>query len=1197
MLRRILSVCLALFLVTISVTAQDFLSARIISPSELPVGAGILASGDLNGDGITDVVYSIPPASIPGQPSLGVALGSPTGLRPAGVYSQAPRSVVIADVNGDGKPDIVGGLNVGATAELVVYLNRGDGTFAPPIVSQITINNSAWPSVSIGVGDFDGDGKADVVATDQNGNFFVLHGNGDGAFTLTGQFQKRGIDAYRIAEVMDMNGDGKLDLVVSQLYGSTVDVLAGNGNGTFQSLISLPLYTYWPVVADFDGDGIPDIATTSIQTDSNSVSRYVVSIFAGNGDGTFRQINSFVYASVWGTMLAARDINGDGKPDLILDTANGFMVCLGLGSGQFSAPVTYSVPRWGGGGAAVGDFNGDGNLDIIGAVNYSNATAYMLKGFGDGTFEGAPTIDVNGVPTMIAASDVNDDHLTDIVAVAPGTIVFLSNPDGTFTRKSDSAGGFGDQLLVTDLDGDFIPDELFATSASYPYNLVFRHGNGDGTFANPVLGPSVSLSGATLGDMNGDGKPDLLGTSNGSLAVRLGNGDGTFGTELDYSLTGSYLLPRVIIADLNGDASNDVLVQVSPTGSPQNLSVAVLMGKGDGAGTLSAPAGSYPAIDFAVADVNRDGKPDLITISPDPAKVGLNIYLGDGMGSFGVPSPVATSQSYTGMITADLNLDGNPDVIMTTSNEVAIMYGDGKGGFGPEHIFFASDVPSSIIVGDWNHDGMPDLAIANHAGGSPSPQSITLLLNRAGYRTSLSFSENPAQYGQPLNATASVTPTVIGSQTATGNVSLSLDGTQTFQGAITKGAYNADLGTLAVGSHSMNGTYSGDSNYKANTFTPVPLTVTKAETTVVLSASSTAVLYGSTLNVGIYVQPAFSGLPTGNLTLWDGSNLVSSETLDATGRASISLNSLSIGDHTFTAKYAGDSNFLGSNSAITGKVRYPTTITLTSTSSTALLGTPISLGVNVQSASGTPTGDIAFYDGTNLLGQAALANGTGTFTPSALTPGVHSIKASYQGDSSFIATDSYVLTQSVSDFSLAADKTTVSLNAGASATSTLTVSALYGFTGSVALTCSGAPALATCVVSPSSAQVTGNTATATLTISTTGPTHSAQLRDSRPAFAKRLRTVLATVTFAFVGILVSLGRKRRGARLLLCIATLLLFLGVSACGGGGGGGSRSPAPPSSPATPPGTSALQVTASTTANGVTVNHQISVTLTVQ
>ncbi len=1186
---------LTLFFATVSVSAQDFLSAKLISPSELPVGAGILAAGDLNGDGISDVVYSIPPVSIPGPTSMGVAFGSPTGLHPAGVYSQAPRSVVIADVNGDGKPDIVGGLNVGPTAEVVAYLNRGDGTFTGPVTSPVVTNNSDWPSVSIGVGDFNGDGKPDVIATDQNGNFFYLRGNGDGTFVMASQFQQRGIDAYRVAEVVDLNGDGKLDLVVSQLYGATVDVLLGNGDGTFQPLISLPVYTYWPVVADFNGDGIPDIATTVIQTDGSGDLKYLLSIFAGNGNGTFRQTNSFAYGSVVGTMLAAHDIDGDGKPDLILDTANGFTVCMGLGGGQFGPPVTYSVPRWGSGGAAVGDFNGDGSLDIIGAVNYSNSTVYMLKGFGDGTFEGASTLDVNGPPTTIAAADVNGDQLTDIVAVAPGTIAFLSSLDGTFTTKTDSAGGFGDQLFVADLDGDFIPDELSVTTSPFAYNIVFRHGNGDGTFGTPVLGPTVSLPGAILGDINGDGRPDLLGTSNGSLAVRLGNGDGTFGTETDYSVTGSYVVPRVTIADLNGDGVSDVLVEVSPNGTAQTASVEVMIGKGDAAGTLNSPTGSYPAVDYTVADINGDGKLDLVTISPDPANVGLNIYLGDGTGNFGTPILVPTTQAYLNITSADLNLDGVPDVILTTSNEVGVMYGDNRGAFAPEHVLFASDVPHSIILGDWNHDGMPDLAIANHTGASPSPQSITLLLNRAGYRASLSFNANPAQYGQPLNATLSVTPSVSGSQTPGGNASLVVDGTQSFQGAINSDAYTVDLGALPVGLHNVSGTYFGDGNYKGKTLAAVPLTITKANTSIVLSSSSATILVGSTVNIGVDVQPAFSGVPTGNVTLWDGNTQVASLTLDANHTGSTSFNSLSLGDHTFTAKYTGDGNFLAGTSAVLiQQVRYPTTVALTSNSSTTLLGSNLTFVVSVQSQSGTPTGKVGLYDGTTLLGLATLANGGATFSSSTLATGTHSIKASYEGDSNFITNESNTITESISDFSFGGDKSSISVDAGASATSTLTVSALYGFTGSVALNCSGAPALATCSVSPSSVQVAGNTTTATLTITTTGPTHSAQLRDSRPSQGIRLSLALASLTIGFVGFFDAI-RKQRHSFLLLCLAAVFLC-GLAACGGGGSGGSSSP-PPTAPATPSGSSTLLITASTAANGVTVNHQIALTLTVK
>ena len=106
---------------------------------------------------------------------------------------------------------------------------------------------------------------------------------------------------------------------------------SATADGTFQPLTLLPVYTYWPVVADFNGDGIPDIATTTLILNNGAITSYAAVIYAGNGDGTFRQLNTFPFSSAYGTLLAARDVNGDGELDLIFDGANGFTVCLGQG--------------------------------------------------------------------------------------------------------------------------------------------------------------------------------------------------------------------------------------------------------------------------------------------------------------------------------------------------------------------------------------------------------------------------------------------------------------------------------------------------------------------------------------------------------------------------------------------------------------------------------------------------------------------------------------------------------------------------------------------------------------------------------------------------------------------------------------------------------------------------------------------------
>ena len=1176
---RVGSQCVLLFLCSLSLAAQDFLSAKIISPSQLPIGAGILAAGDLNGDGITDVVYAAN-----GTSPLGVAFGSPSGFRPAGAYPQAVSVVTIADVNSDGKPDLVGAAGSGPTALLLIYLNKGDGTFAAPVTTTITTDTSLWPfPVSVTVGDFDGDGKPDVIETNSDaGIFYFFHGNGDGTVAPPKAFAGHYLNAYQVVAAVDINGDGKLDLVVSVLNAAIVEVLLGNGDGTFQPEQALPgTYNYTAVVADFNGDGVPDIATTGLISGNGP---FTTAIFAGNGDGTFHQINSFAYSSVVGDLLAARDVNGDGKLDLIFSDANGFTICLGLGGGQFGPPVTYSVPRWMSAGSAIGDFNGDGILDIITSFTYIGTSnmVYLLKGFPGGTFEGAEGIDIGGWPSTMAMADLNHDGVPDLVAsTKSGSFIYLSQSDGSYNSTSDSII-LGDQIFLADLDGDGNADALYVPSGPYS-TTYFRHGNGDGTFGTPVPGISLyhGASDASLADLNGDAKPDLVGIMDGSLNVWLGQGSGNFGAPVSYyPVASAAYAGRTLVVDVNNDGINDVVAIASSN-------VTVLLGKGDGQGTLNPPQGSYPGSDFALIDVNGDGKLDLVTI--DPTKVGINIYLGDGKGSFGAPTFVPTSQPYTAIATADLNLDGNPDLILTANEAVTVLYGDGKGGFGAERVFTTADIPHNVLVADWNHDGAPDIAVANAAGGSPSPQSITFLLNRTGCTASLSLSSNPAQYGQPLTLRASIVPTVPGSATPAGTVSLSVGGGQTLQGILANGSYSAPLANLVPGNYSVTGTYAGDGNYLPKQFPSLTLAVTKANTTTSVSPSASPGIFGTTINFNVTVLPAFSGIPTGTVTLWDGANLLGAATLDNTGSANFALSSLSQGTHVLSAQYPGDVNFVASTSAnLTELVLYPTTVSIASNAPSMLIGSTLTLTASVGSQYGSPTGNVVFLDGSTVSGKALLAAGSATFSSSTLSQGIHTFQASYQGDGTFVMGDSAVISEAITDFSVSAPNTPLTLNAGASGTYTLDVSPLAGFSGSVGFTCTGAPELATCTVSPTRVQINSASVSATVTVNTTGPNQAALHRDRHVRGLAELNVAVATIVFGFIGVIGRLNKRRR----LLAAALFALFLicVMSACGG-------SSAPSVAAArTPSGTNSLLITAGATQSGVTVNHTLTLTLKV-
>jgi hypothetical protein len=256
--------------------------------------------------------------------------------------------------------------------------------------------------------------------------------------------------------------------------------------------------------------------------------------------------------------------------------------------------------------------------------------------------------------------------------------------------------------------------------------------------------------------------------------------------------------------------------------------------------------------------------------------------------------------------------------------------------------------------------------------------------------------------------------------------------------------------------------------------------------------SSNPAVYGTNLSLVVVVQPSYSGVPSGPVTLWDGTQSIASANLNASGQATFSLRSLTQGAHALSAQYAGDANFAGSNSAtLSQSVLYPSAVTISSSAAPVLVGSTVTFVATVNSQYGVPTGAVIFLDGSRVLGQTNATGGIAPLSVPGLKQGMHSIQAAYQGDGTFIAASSSVLNQGISDFSITASLSSLSLSAGASGTDQLNIIPLTGFSGTVAFTCGAAPALATCTVSPSSVLVNGTAATATVSITTAGPMASA----------------------------------------------------------------------------------------------------------
>jgi len=451
--------------------AQPFNAAVSNDPSDSGVtwsitgcSEGRSACGVIAGAG-TDIVYAAP--SWPGlaQSSAVVTATSvadtnksasalvtilPTALDfSAQRYTAgaAPNAVATGDFNGDGKQDVVVA-NGGDTSRsnpggMSVFLGKGDGTFQP----AIAVNAGKNP-ISVAVGDFNGDGKLDLVVADSgdrpNGVVSVLLGNEDGTFQLPLPTSV-GHAPFNIA-VGDFNGDGKLDLAVSDFgntapgdFGATY-VLIGKGDGTFQPPVALSAgeNPVTLVAADFNGDGRLDLAVAD-QHDPSTIDHGGVSILLGNGDGTF-QAAQFVGISWFPTSITAGDLNGDGKPDLVLSgfvsafglSSNVLNVMLGDGSGNFTLQ-SFTVGRTtSGSGAdifplsvAIADFDGDGKVDV---AEINGKSVSILRGNGDGTFQGQLLSLILGDkffqgqlfftsgtdPFALCVGDFNGDHKSDI---------------------------------------------------------------------------------------------------------------------------------------------------------------------------------------------------------------------------------------------------------------------------------------------------------------------------------------------------------------------------------------------------------------------------------------------------------------------------------------------------------------------------------------------------------------------------------------------------------------------------------------------------------------------------------------------------------------------------------------------------------------------------------------------------------------
>ena len=373
--------------------------------------------------------------------------------------------------------------------------------------------------------------------------------------------------------------------------------------------------------------------------------------------------------------IALGDFNNDGKPDLVVTDGDGFTVSLGNGDGTFQKPMFHStgLSYY----LAVGDFNNDGNLDIVVANVASTVSVYL--GRGDGTFRQPISSNTTAGSYFVAVGDFNNDKKLDLALIDPPYIsVLLGNGNGTFRSPSDNSSFAGSLwLTLGDFNNDHRLDVLVTGQFGASYNIGVLLGNGDGSLQDSITTP-VEYVPATIaaGDLNGDGKLDaVLGYDLAGIAVFIGNGDGTFQTAVNYDTTGIGN-DELAIQDINRDGKADLVVSNS---SGKLGGVDLFWGNGDG--SFQAPQFFSSGPDtglLAMGDLNGDGLPDIALANGDAGTITM---LNTGAVSFS-PTTAEISFTSTGQRTVTLTNTGQKSLIVKsiTASGVAFKVQNTCGG-------------------------------------------------------------------------------------------------------------------------------------------------------------------------------------------------------------------------------------------------------------------------------------------------------------------------------------------------------------------------------------------------------------------------------------------------------------------------------------------------------------------------------------
>ena len=788
-------------------------------------------ASDFNGDGRTDIVAF--QLSIPTSPSSTVTLtmanadgsyGAPKVI--ASFASNMSGKVAAGDFNGDGKIDFAVALYVeGSTGGSInVYLGNGNGTFGAPKTTSVTggqilsflagkITSSSHSDLLLGL----------AVNNSTAGSVWEYPGNGNGTFATP----KKSAVVSSFFQMMlgDVNQDGKQDVAVIGQH--DYQILLGRGDGTFiikpDVTTSSGLFE-GAVIADYDNDGIPDLI---IANQGNivgySATADIPSLFvlSGYGDGTFKT-GTPVDAGNSGYGVALGDFTRDGRPDLVVYNGLSSDIAIKIASstnGLKNAPLRYAVGNIEFVTLLSGDVNGDGKRDIL---FVGGAGVQVLLGIGAGHMAAPSASEIQSYTVDLKSTDLNHDGFADLV------IRGMNNGTQTRTENLYVALGNNTQSLskkpsiLKDTSGGGVgPLGLARFNTDNNIDIVTRDGvmfnNGSAVFTAPASGPlqigitprPVPDYSMAAGDLNGDGKADMVSMDEVFLYVWIGNGDGTFTQTTSYYL-GGVKGETVLLRDLNGDGRLDAI-----TSNADPASVSVYLGNGDG--TFQAAHNfAAPSSFLAIGDFNADGKLDIAAATRTTA----TILLGNGSGGFTVSSTFPLGSYIQSIATASLRGNGVYDLLAVDNeaNTMRLFYSNRNGTFGSPVVYDLGIFPISIVTGDFNGDGAQDVAVA-----LDNSTAVPVFYNQGGTHITLTASSTTPASGQLVTFKATLTATM-GNGTPSGTLSFK-EGKTTYATTTFSGSASWGTPALSKGTHTIYAVYSGNSTFNPHTSAGVTVTV------------------------------------------------------------------------------------------------------------------------------------------------------------------------------------------------------------------------------------------------------------------------------------------------------------------------------------------------------------------------------------